>query len=208
MPFRDIVLFFFSFFSCCCPLLRKERVERITDVAQRVGGLAVGTVLGQIVEAVTESQNNIPRGLLPCLALGLHPLVVPGGGLLGLLEDHLGVLEHVTGLGLESLGAEGDAAVDLVVVDDHALDLLSGLEYLLEVVNSVVGDLRDVKEAGHTTDLDEGTVGLEGLDHAVDNVASGEVGHLLLDNGATVGNDELVVLLIDLEELGGGSWSR
>ena len=80
------------------------------------------------MEAVTKSQNNIPRGLLPCLALGLHPLVVPGGGLLGLLEDHLGVLEHVTGLGLEGLGAEGDAAVDLVVIDDHALDLLSGLE--------------------------------------------------------------------------------
>ena len=129
--------------------------------------------------------------------------MVPGGRRLGLLEHHVGILEHVAGLRLERLGAEGDPAVDLVVVDDHALDLLAGLEDLLEVVDPVVRDLRDVEEAGHAADLDEGAVGLEGLDHAVDDVAAGEVGHLLLDDGPAVGNDELVVLLVDLEEFEG-----
>lgn len=50
---------------------------------------------------------------VPCAPLGLHALVVLLGRLLGLREDLLPVLEHVSGLGLQGLGAQGDAAVHL-----------------------------------------------------------------------------------------------
>mmetsp|Transcript_21658 Transcript_21658/g.39168 ORF Transcript_21658/g.39168 Transcript_21658/m.39168 type:complete len:221 (+) Transcript_21658:497-1159(+) len=65
-----------------------------------------------------------------------------------------------------------------------------------------------MQESRHATNLDKGTIGLEGLDESVDNVASAQVGHLLFDNGPSVGDDELVALLVDLEELEGKSLSN
>jgi len=131
--------------------------------------------------------------------------VVPLCSLLGLFEHESRVPEHVPGLGLQSLGAESDAAVHLVVVNDHAFDLHARLKDLFQILNSVVRDLRNVKESRHAAHLDEGAVGLEGLDEAVDDVASGQVGHLLFDDCPAVGDNELVALLIDLEELEGKS---
>mmetsp|Transcript_22636 Transcript_22636/g.53691 ORF Transcript_22636/g.53691 Transcript_22636/m.53691 type:complete len:429 (-) Transcript_22636:192-1478(-) len=185
--------------------LGKKRVEAVGDVGQRIRGgrgrsLAV-EVVPETVQGVAQTQHDVPGGDLPLLALVLHLGVVSLGGFLGVREDLGGVAEHVPGGRLDRLGREGDAAVDLVVIDDHALDGHAGLQDLLQILDAIVRDLGDVQKTGHAADLDEGTVRLEGLDHTVHEITSGEIGHLRLDDGLAVGDDKLVVLLVDLEEL-------
>jgi hypothetical protein len=82
------------------------------------------------------------------------------------------------------------------------------LEDLFKVSYAIHGNLGDVKKTRHASNFDEGSVRLECLDDTVNYVTSGELGHLLLNNSTTVGNNEFVILLVHLEELEGKSLSN
>lgn len=56
---------------------------------------------------------------------------------------------------------------DLVVVDYHALKVHAHVQDRREVLDAVEGDLGDVQQSRHATDLHERSVGLDGLDVAV-----------------------------------------
>ena len=189
-----------------CINLGKKRIEAVGNIGQGIrrarGSLSV-EVVAEAVQGVAQTQDDVPGGGFSLLAFFFHLGVVFLGGFFGHFKDLGRIPKHVTGRGLERLGGKGDASVDLVVVDDHALDGHAGLQDLFQILDAVVGDLGDVEKTGHAADLDEGTVRLEGLDHTVDEVAAGEVGHLCLDDGLAVGDDQLVVLLVDLEEFQG-----
>mmetsp|Transcript_4904 Transcript_4904/g.11734 ORF Transcript_4904/g.11734 Transcript_4904/m.11734 type:complete len:533 (+) Transcript_4904:60-1658(+) len=169
--------------------------------AARAGPLGDELLGREVVEV--EPRDELRGRLLPGLLLGVEALVVAGGHGLGLLEDDLGVADHVARLRLERLCAEREAALVLVLRDDHGLDLAVDLEDALDVGNVVVRDLADVEEARDAADVDKGAIGLDPADHALDHLAGVQVPHLGLDDGAAVGDDEPVLGLVHLEELEG-----
>mmetsp|Transcript_7997 Transcript_7997/g.19845 ORF Transcript_7997/g.19845 Transcript_7997/m.19845 type:complete len:423 (-) Transcript_7997:203-1471(-) len=186
--------------------LRKKRVETVGHIGERVGRLGGSIsveVIPETLQRITESEDNVSCGTLSDLAVLFHLGVVLLGGFLGHFKDQSGVLEHVTGVGLDGLGGESDASVDLIVVNDHTLDGHAWLKNLFQVFDAVVRNLRNVQETGHSTDLDKGSVRLEGLDDTVDQISAGKVGHLGFDNGLSVGDDQFVVFLVDLQEFEG-----
>ena len=80
-----------------------------------------------------EAEDDVLRGLLARLALRLEPLLIHGGGRLGVVEDRLLVFDHVAGLTLQGLRREGDAPLALVLRDDHALELRANGDDRLDV---------------------------------------------------------------------------
>ena len=190
----------------CAVPLGKKRIETVGNIGQGIGrgGTPISVeVVSESVQGVTESENNVPGGGLSGLALFLHLGVVFLGGFLGHVKDLGRIPKHVTGCGFECLGGKSNASVDLVVIDDHTLDGHAGLQYLFEVLDAVVRDLGNVQKTGHATNLNKGTVRLEGLDDTLHEVTARKVGHLCLDDGLSVGDNEFVVFLVDLQEFQG-----
>mmetsp|Transcript_2076 Transcript_2076/g.4350 ORF Transcript_2076/g.4350 Transcript_2076/m.4350 type:complete len:434 (-) Transcript_2076:134-1435(-) len=191
--------------------LGKKRIKAVGNIGQRIrrggSGLSV-EVVTESIQRVAKSEDNVPGGRLSGLAFFFHLGVVFLGGFLGHIKDLGRIPEHVTGRGLECLGGEGNASVDLVVINDHTLDGHAGLENLFQIFDAVVRDLRNVQETRHATNLDKGSVGLEGLDNTLDEVASGKVGHLCFDDGLSVGDNQFVVLLVNLQEFQGKDLSN
>lgn len=97
----------------------------------------------------------------------------------------------------EGLSSSSKAAY-LIVVDNHTLDLLSGLDNKGEILDAVIRDLRDVEKTRHAVDLNESTVGLEELDHTSDNIATGHALHLGVDKSTAVRDHQLAVFLVEL----------
>jgi len=59
------------------------------------------------------------------------------------------------------LGGEGEAALLLVLGEDHGADLLTLAQHLCHISDVIVRNLRDVEEAGDAADVDEGSVRLD-----------------------------------------------
>ena len=65
----------------------------------------------------------------------------------------------------------------------------------------VARDLRDVDQARHAAEIDEGAVRLDGGDDALEDRAHSQIGDLVVGVGLPVRDDETRVLLVDVEEL-------
>mmetsp|Transcript_6412 Transcript_6412/g.18995 ORF Transcript_6412/g.18995 Transcript_6412/m.18995 type:complete len:349 (-) Transcript_6412:351-1397(-) len=166
--------------------------------ARRVGVRLVGRLID---EDRLEPKDDVLRRLLARLALRLQPLLVLGRRRLGLLEHLLALLEHVSRLGLERLGRQGDAPLGLVLGDDHALDRRAERQHRRDVRDVVARDLRDVQQARHAPQVDEGAVGLDGGHDAGEDGADVEVVDRLVDHRLAVRHHQPVVFAVDVEEL-------
>mmetsp|Transcript_18637 Transcript_18637/g.38866 ORF Transcript_18637/g.38866 Transcript_18637/m.38866 type:complete len:436 (+) Transcript_18637:123-1430(+) len=186
------------------PSMNNLTQERIEIIARLLFLLSIAlNSLGQIIQCIPQTHNNILRALLSLLPLQLLLLQIHSRRLLGIVIHSLRVFDHIPRLLLQGLGAERNPSIDLIVIDDHALDPLTGFEHRLEIINAIHGNLRNVKKAGHAPDLDEGSVRFERLDDPVDDVSPRQIFHLRFDDGASVGDDEFVIVAVDFEELEG-----
>ena len=123
---------------------------------------------------------------------------------LGVGVDHL-----LPRVGLRLLEAERDALALAVDVEHLDLDRLADLEHLGRVVHVAPGELRDVDQAVHPVEVDEGAEVDDVGDLPLDHVAGVEVVEdllalllaLLLEHGAP-GEDDVVARAVELDDLG------
>ena len=91
-------------------------------------------------------------------------------------------------VGLELLEAERDPFGLRIELQHLDLDLVSDLEHLARVVHPPPGHVRHVQQPVDPTEVDEGTIVRDVLDHSVDNLA-----HL---QGLQSGLAQLLALLL------------
>mmetsp|Transcript_25062 Transcript_25062/g.52097 ORF Transcript_25062/g.52097 Transcript_25062/m.52097 type:complete len:249 (-) Transcript_25062:656-1402(-) len=187
-------------------VLREEAVQTVRHVLQRISGsivafgLAVAIIQTKTIQRITQSQNNVSCRCFSCLLFFFHLGQVLFSGFFCLLKDRVRVLEDCTRFVFQSLGGKSNTSIELIVVNDHTLDLHTRLQDSFQIFDTIVRNLRNVQETRHASNFHEGTIWLESLDKPLNDISAREISHLLLDNGLTVGNHQFVVFLRDFQK--------